>query len=370
MRRAKLTPGVSVLFLLFVLVGCASTGGVGPVLDRAHWEAVVRARGVDPSDVFYPFETTPEMERFAREVTAGAVAPLPRLATLQRALFDPRSFPFAYDAPVTSTPPRTFVERRGNCLSFTVLFVALARSLGYPVQLYSVQRILGARKVESLVIVNRHVVAGYRHAGRLYVYDFSRLEKEFVGRYVPVDDVAVAGLFHTNIGAARLQAGDLEGARRELLIATRLAPNFGGAWVNLGVVERSRGDMDAAFAAYERALEVEPGNASALTNIAYLHTRLGHEDQARAALAAAARGRTSPYSLVALADIEMARGNLKAARRLLGRARRAAHGRIPEVYEALARLAGLRGDAAGQARYAARARRLRRVSGASTVVPR
>lgn len=331
-------------------------------MDRARFEAAVRARGVDPSRVVYPFATTPEMERFAREATGGAVAPLPRLAALQMALFDTRSFPFEYDAPVTLTPPESFAARRGNCLSFTVLFVALARSLGYPVQLYSVQRILGVHKAESLVIVNRHVVAGFRHAGRLYVYDFSRFKKEFVGRHVPVDDVAVAGLFHTNLGAARLQAGDLEGAREQLLIATRLAPRFGGAWVNLGVVERSRGDLDAAFAAYEHALKVEPGNASALTNIAYLYSSLGREDEARAALAAAARGRTSPYSLVALADIEMGRGNLKAAGRLLGKARRAAQGRIPEVYEAMARLAALRGDARAEQRYRVRAYGIRKAS--------
>lgn len=339
--------------------GCASTGARSGILTHAQWATRVEARGVNPDNVIYPFSSIPEMGEFARNATSGATSPLPRLARLQQSLFDSRTFPFEYDAPITLTPAESFSARRGNCLSFTVLFVTLARSLGLPVQLYSVQRLLGISKEESLVIVSRHVVAGFRHAGRLYVYDFSRLKEEFIGRHIPLDDVAVSGLFHTNIGASLLQKGQLEAAREQLFLATRLAPRFGGSWVNLGVVKRRLGDIEGAFSAYERALRVEPGNASALTNIAFLYAQQGREAESRAALAAAARGKSSPYSLIALADLEMARGNIKEARRLLGKARRVGRGHVPEVYEALARWAVKSGDRDRADRYRSKAATVR-----------
>jgi ATP/maltotriose-dependent transcriptional regulator MalT len=82
---------------------------------------------------------------------------------------------------------------------------------------------------------------------------------------------------------------------------------------------------------------------------------------------AARRGNCLSFTVlfVVLADIEMRRGNLQAASRQLGKARRAARRRTPEVYEALARLAALRGDAGAERRYRARAHRIRQASNPS-----
>ncbi len=357
-RVRRVVSVVAVAALAAATAGCVSVGQRPRILSWPAFERLVRERGLDPAGVVYPFATTPEMEAFARRVTAGLTAPLPRLYRLQEALFDRAAFPFAYDARTTVPAPEAFRTRRGNCLSFTVLFVALSRSLGYPTRIYSVRRVLDVDRAENLVVVNRHVVAGYRLAGKLYVFDFSELEETFAGRHRPLDDLTVAGMFHVNRGALLLERGDLAGARRELRIAIRLAPAFAGAWIDLGVVERRMGRLDEALAAYRRALELEPGSSSALTNIAYLHELQGRHEEARAALAAAARGASSPYALVALADLEMRAGRLSQARRLLRRALRRPGGRVPEVYRALARWARRAGHARLAARYERRAARL------------
>ncbi len=338
--------------------GCASTGPGELALGHDRWRSEVRARGLDPEEVVYPFAATPEMASWARAVTSQASGELGTLRRLQQVLFDPGQFDFTYDENINLTAEQAFAERRGNCLSFTSLFVALSRTLGYRTFLVSVDRVLDVAKEESLVIVNRHVVAGFTQAGTMHLFDFYISSEVPYVRHVIVDDVAASAMFAVNRGSMRLQHGDVAGSRSLFEQAARLAPNLAAAWINLGVARRRAGDVEGAFAAYQKALVADPGNPSALTNLAYLYTQLGRSDEARTALDAAAEGPSSPFSLIALADTEMARGDLESAHKHLRRARRGFRP-VPETYEALARWARRAGRGRLAERYKVRAEELR-----------
>jgi len=166
-------------------------------------------------------------------------------------------------------------------------------------------------------------------------------------------------MYHTNLGGSAIREDDLDAARRHLDLAVALDPRLAPAWVNLGVARFRTGDAAGALEAYERALRVKPGHSSALTNMAFVYQQQGKEDQARTALVAASKGNSTPFTLIALADAEMARGNLDQARSYLHRARRR-YGKEPEVYEALARLERHVGDPLRAGQYEKRAARLRR----------
>ncbi len=351
---------VLALLGLVALAGCASTSGPRS-FTREAWAEVVRARGLDPAEVVYPFTITPEMEAWAEERMAAATSVLGRLERLQRGLFDEEGFPFRYDEELTLPAHEAFRRREGNCLSFTSLFVALARSQGYAVRLVEVKRVLEVSRDEGLVVINRHVVAGYPHGGRLYVYDFfETAESRYIG-YRIADDVTASALFHTNLGARWLLEDVYAEALHQLTLATRLDPGLASAWVNLGVVKRRLGDQDGALEAYRRALEAAPGNASALTNLAHLYTRQGRPEEARLALLAAARGSSSPYSLLALARLEAERGRIRDAWKYLARAR-STDPTIPEIWEAMGNLAAASGDPARARRYHRKAAKLRRLA--------
>jgi Flp pilus assembly protein TadD len=62
--------------------------------------------------------------------------------------------------------------------------------------------------------------------------------------------------FRNNLGWALLQAGDVDGAGRELEETIRLNPRRAIAHANLGEVHAARGNTAAAIAAYERFLEL------------------------------------------------------------------------------------------------------------------
>jgi len=173
-----------------------------------------------------------------------------------------------------------------------------------------------------------------------------------------VDDLAASALFHTNFGGDAIRDGDVEGAQRNFRLATVLAPELAAPWIGLGVTQFRQGHLEAALESYRHALEVEPGNPSALTNMAYIYRRQGLQAQAEAALRAAGKGSSSPFTLIALADIELAQGDVRQAKRYLRKARHNYRDE-PEVWEAMARLETAVGDESAAERYQERAQALR-----------
>ncbi|MCU0304291.1 MAG: tetratricopeptide repeat protein [Thermoanaerobaculales bacterium] len=340
--------------------GRAEPAGRG-AFDREAWRAEVVRRGLDPESVVYPFATTPELVAWARGAVPAerSVEPRLRLDALQRAIFDPDGLGFTYDEQRTVSAAEAFTTRSGNCLSFTALFVAMARGVGLPAVLMAVSVEPEVDRDGALVIVNRHVVAAVRSTGnRAAIVDFQASSSiPWVSRAV-VDDVLASAMVHNNLGGAELRAGRLEAALGHLGIATRLAPGWSAGWVNLGVVRSRVGDLEGAFDAYRTALEAEPGNPSALNNLSVLYLGQGLHEEARVALRAAAETTASPYTLIASADSELQAGDLRAAARILRRARRGFPDE-PEVWDALARLADRRGDASRAAVWRERAAALR-----------
>ena len=325
-----------------------------------NWERRVIERDLDPDEVVYPFEATPEMMAWAREKLQPYAQRdvLLQLAALQSALLT-TSYSFSYEKARTLTAADAFAAREGNCISFTSLFVAMSRGLGIQTFLVAVRRAPSVEKVENVTVVNQHIVAAYQSPRKIHIYDFYSTTTEPYSSKRVIDDLTASAIFHTNLGADGIRSGDLEEAQRQLVIATTLVPNWAPAWTNLGVARSRMGDVDGALEAYRTALLADPVNPSALTNLAIAYRSLGREEEAKVALRAAAEDTTSPFTLIALADADMVQGDLDSAQRYLRRARRW-DGREPEVYDALARLALREGDASKAGKYAHRAAELRR----------
>jgi Flp pilus assembly protein TadD len=343
----------------FAVPTVAADGPGDEVFGYEAWRLAVAELGLDPDVVVYPYQINEEMEAWAEEKVRGALtlAPSSRLEKLQRSFFDRGEFEFEYDQARTLTAQEAFLARHGNCMSFTSLFIALSRSLDMPTFLLSVRRQPEVIKDEGLVVVNRHVVAGYRAPNKVYVYDFYvTATSPYVSQRV-IDDVEASAIYHTNIGGYAIRIDNLDEAERNLELAVILSPRFAPAWVNLGVTRSRLGDTEGAFDAFKRALEVEPGNSSAFVNLAKLYREQGRNDEAETAMRAAAEGTRNPFTLIAMADAEMTRGRFEAARQYLRRARWW-YGKEPEVHLALARLSRLEGNHEKSAKHSQRAAEL------------
>ncbi|MCP4898190.1 MAG: tetratricopeptide repeat protein [bacterium] len=339
--------------------GCVSSGKK-LYIGEAEWQERVEKQGLDPDEVVYPFITTPEMREFASKILGQHQlrSKAAQLTRLQMALFNKEVFHFKRDDKLTLTASEAFAERRGNCFSFTSLFVSLARSLGYETFMVSVERPPEVKRDQGLVVVTQHIVAGYIEGRWLHLYDFFMTSQDPYESERYIGDVKASAMYHSNLGGVEIGMGNLDEANRHLRIATRLDAELASAWVNLGVLRYRSGEMRDALECYQRALRAEPGMPSALTNVAYVHRSLGEEDKANAAFAAAAQGQASPFALIAMADAETSLGNRKAASRYLRRAKRH-YPKEPEVYEALAEFADSAGNQKKALKYRGKAEALR-----------
>lgn len=317
-------------------VSWAATPGFD--LSPEQWDAAVRARGVDPSTIVNPLAFTPEMRAFAEEATRPA-GTYERLDLLQRKLFLKHEAPFDYDPHGTLTAQEAFETRRGNCVAFTNLFIAMARSIGIPVQPALLTRRGEVERDGDLMVVNNHVVAIYRHSQGVAVFDFFRTRQQDLVELTPIDDLWNGAIYLNNLGVRALRDGDNAGAVDMLETAVRLAPRYAALYGNLGVALRRLGDPDGALDSYILGMHIEPRNSTLRNNVYALLIE-------RAAIASPAdaggAGQTARERWAAQAAEELAQRRIGQAIRLLRKVHRADTER-PEPLLSIARCELIRG---------------------------
>jgi Flp pilus assembly protein TadD len=356
--KARLAILAALLAGALAASGCRSSApGTALQLSPERWREVVALRGVDPGDVPMPMYVSPEIRAFA-EQTAGPGDDRERLKRLQSALLDRKSYAFEYDTVATFTASEAFALRRGNCVSFTNLFIAFGRAIGIPLQAALVFRRAQSKREGDLVMVYNHMVAVHPKGRYNTIYDFYMTREGTAVDLRLVDDIAVAAISASNRGVEALRAADLEKARALLERATKLDPTLPDLQSNLGIVKWRQGDTDGAFATFREGLAIDPHRPALLHNLAALYIEQGRRTEARAALAAANTREASPFLFVVQGDLEILGGNPKEARK----AYRRAHRESPKLLEPLlgiARAEKALGNDAAARRALRKAERLR-----------
>jgi len=310
----------SVAARAFLLAACVVAANPGRASDS--WSKGLLRRGVDPEQVPNPIAITPEVKAAADAFAGGVGGTIDELRRIQSALFDHDKFTFDYEATLSETAAEALAARRGNCVSFTNLFIAMGRARGLAVKAgYITPRVTGTRRGD-LVYVTTHVVALFALHDRSVVFDFYRSREEATSRIRLLDDYELAALLLNNRAVEALSAGDYALAESRLNDVVKLAPSFAAAHGNLGVLKRRRGDTAGAFDAYRHALALDPRDPSVLGNLAALYRSLGRDREAKAALELADLTRATPYTVLARGDLEAADGRVDAALRYYRRAAR------------------------------------------------
>ncbi|HEX5046801.1 MAG TPA: tetratricopeptide repeat protein [Gammaproteobacteria bacterium] len=272
---------VPLLVAAVVLLGaCTAQGPTRPSLtDRELLAGTPFGANVDPAPPIAAAQATgldDDMRAFVAASIGSAVDPRVKLRRLLDAMRRDGLFALVYSGVETRTAQETFRERRGNCLSFTMMFVALAREAGLDVK-YQLVDVPPTWSAETEVIVVRNHVNAVVKTGfdSSAVVDFNLFDAKTGYSRRDVSDDYVLGLFYSNVGAEALIDKEYELGFRHLRESARVAPRAVAAWVNLGALYSRQGASDYAEAAYLRALAIEPGNRSALNNLARLYTARG-----------------------------------------------------------------------------------------------
>ena len=202
-----------------------------------------------------------------------------RLEALVRYLFDSRGLGMVYRHDADHTVAEAWQTREANCLSFTILTIALARELGIEAYGQEIPRVLSWYREGDTLYFSNHVNAGALIAGRRLTVDVARDEVLTAAPPRQVDDRRLLAIFHSNRAATLLARGDNRLAAGYMDAAFAADDRYATAWSNAGVLAQREGRQDAAERDFQRALELDGAHEGALMNLAGLYAARGEHDR-------------------------------------------------------------------------------------------
>lgn len=179
-----------------------------------------------------------------------------------------------YDNLLTLPASEAFYRRAGNCMSFTNLFLALAREVGLRASYQEVMVPPTWTEGEHAWFYNLHVNVLVDLPGAEQVVDFN------LGDYLRayprrlISDEAGESRYHNNLGVHFMTHEDPARAFLHFRRALALQPGAGHVWTNLGTLYRRQGELARAEAAFRHAIELDH-EPVAMSNLARLYREQG-----------------------------------------------------------------------------------------------
>ncbi len=227
-----------------------------------------------------PLALDEDMRAFLDDVQARSGSQRVVLNNILRGLLDDDSV-IEYDNFKTYTAQEAFHARKGNCLAFTNLFVALAREAGLDVEYQEVDIPHNWERRGETWVYNRHISAYVNLGieGKFYIdFNLNPSEVEFYEAKRITDKAALAQ-YHNNMGVYWIMGDRYDLAYLHLREAITLTSGEPWFWTNLGVLYSRVNDDRRAEAAWLYAVEL--GNDhSAESNLARYYQRKGQDELA------------------------------------------------------------------------------------------
>ena len=285
-----------------------------------------------------------------------------RTDEIVEAILGEKGLRFSYEADGLYDVREAFRRRRGNCMTFAMLVVAVAREHRVPAKFNEVDIRPHWSRTGGLVLESRHINVHVNVDAISYEIDLQLFANLRLSRQSArvVDDARAFAAVYSNAGVYRLAGGDRDGALPLMERAVTLDPTYVAGWSNLGAAHLLMDEVGKARRCYERALAENPEAMAAISGLARIHRLDGRTELAEKMERAVQRYRErNPYYLGTLAREERADGKLAEARRHLVRAIRIKRDE-PEFYELLVQVTRAQGRAREVAKWTDRLDRARR----------
>jgi len=274
-----------VLVVTTLVVGCATVSPT-PAAQAITPDMLLEARplvGEGPAASLPDTEVLaldPQMLVFLDRFVDPRQSDYTKLRQLLYAIMDEGSFGLEYDNQ-TRTAAETFHLQRGNCLSFTNMFVAMARQVGIDARYQEVDIPPDWTVQGGAFVLNRHVnvLVDLGYPGKRVV-DFN--VDDFRASYDrrEVHDRRAVAHYYNNLGVDRMLAGETVDALLYFRKAIENDHRFSPPWGNLGTLYRRNGRLAYAEGAYLKALDANRGDIVAMSNLADLYGKQGEAERA------------------------------------------------------------------------------------------
>ena len=261
-------------------------------------------------------------QAFQKEVLDVTAFPEARMDLLVKFTFDRQGLGITYNSDATRTVAESFQTRTVNCLSSTLLVVALAREAGLKAQGQRVDGVLVWGAKGEVAIQSQHVNAIIEVPGlRRFVVDVDSSDVLAAEALNPIGDEQLLAYFYGNRAMELMMDGRIPEAQDWLREALRHAPDDASLLNNAGVLSLRLGEVKTAESQFLQAVENAPRHISVLSNLVSLYQRQGDVVQEAHWRARSEKVlRKAPYYQYQLGEQHESAGDMQAAIRYYRRA--------------------------------------------------
>ncbi|MCP8899816.1 transglutaminase domain-containing protein [Gilvimarinus xylanilyticus] len=256
---------------------------------------------------------TPAMASFAEQAVAGAHGDAMRVRALHQALILPASaggLGIGYQPLATLTPAQVFRTREANCLSFSLLFVAMARHLGLDASLNDVavppSWTMNNDRVQFMRHVNAKVDLRFSSDDMVIDLDMSNYRPYYQQQLI--DDKTAIAQYYNNLAMSldnSASNGDIKLAYMRAALGLDSAQSY--LWNNLAAIYMGWDQSAVAEALYLKAVQVNPDDVTAIWNLSEFYRLRGNTELANALQQRVTEYRDSnPYYQYRLASVYFA----------------------------------------------------------------
>lgn len=239
-----------------------------------------------------------------------------------------------YDIEANLSPAQAFMQQRGNCLSFTILLVSLAKAIDVELK-YNDVDLPGEWSMDERagMIFYQHINAKSQKYQTTQIFDLAIEDYEIRYPQRTISERNAVAHLHGNLGIDALKQDRIEDVFHHLKLATSMAPNDPDMWVNLGAAYKRYKYYEESEKAFKIALSISDKNSLAASNLERLYRLLGRENLAKKYNKISQRARLyNPYSQYQKAKKKLAEKKFKQAKKAIRRAIRL-HDSDPTFYE-------------------------------------
>ena len=329
------------------LAGCASVPEV-PLLSPVPWHDEAFAYDaslvtVTPQDLF---RLDPGLRQKLRDPALRGLSTPKRLRYLIGLLYGEETKPFPYSPGHSTVAAETWGQRRGDCLSLTVLAYAMAREINLVAQIQEVPVPVLFDRRGGVDFLNQHVNLLFRRSGPLNWIEGRLQADDTIVDFEPqigsnregraLSENAILSRYYNNIAVEHLASDRQTLAYAYFKAAILVEPEYSSSYANLALLYRRAGQQADAEALLRRAIALNSEDTVALSSLHQLLLVQGRPAEAEkyARLLQASRDK-DPYYWIGFGLQALREGKLRQSIRALEEAQRLTNG-FEEVHRYLA----------------------------------